>query len=55
MIQGDNEMVLFDVYVSEMKRMDHWEKLEETDDYVYLSKTVTNENKHLFQLIDIVE
>jgi len=51
-IDAENNQVLFDVYVSEIKRInDDWTLLKETDQYVYLSKTVNKKNKHLFQVI----
>lgn len=52
MIDAKTDQVLFDVYVSEIKRIeDDWTLLKETDQYVYLSKTVNEKNKHLFQFI----
>lgn len=51
-MDAETDQVLFDVYVSEIKRMeDDWSLLKETDQYVYLSKAVNEKNKHLFQFI----
>lgn len=51
-IDAENNRVLFDVYVSEIRRIeDDWTSLQETDQYVYLSKTVNKKNKQLFQII----
>lgn len=47
------DVVFFDVYVSDKQQVsvENWTLLGETDEYVYLSKTVKKDKEHLFQII----
>lgn len=55
--EAGTDDVIFDVYVTENKSLpsSDWFILDETDDYMYVTKTVAKEKQSLFQLLESLD